>query len=182
MSASPGVRLPPIVFPVLSDIPFVGPLLFSQDLIFYLSIALAVGVSWFLFRSRAGPEAARHRRQPRLGACARHQRHPHPLSGCHVRRRLCRPCRRAAVAGLYAAMGGEHVGGARLDRACARRLRILAALAGPGRRLSLRCGDRSGSCMRRRSGSPSRRNFSRCCPMRRLLSSSLSSHTIAARR
>src|SRR6478735_12067597 len=40
-----GIRLPPIVFPVLADIPFVGPLLFSQDLIFYLSIALAFGVS-----------------------------------------------------------------------------------------------------------------------------------------
>ncbi|MGO4436774.1 ABC transporter permease [Rhizobium sp. RAF56] len=49
-----GIRLPPIVFPVLADIPFVGPLLFSQDLIFYLSIALAFGVSWFLFRSRPG--------------------------------------------------------------------------------------------------------------------------------
>ncbi|KEC75638.1 UNVERIFIED_ORG: simple sugar transport system permease protein [Rhizobium esperanzae] len=50
----PGIRLEEIVIPVLSDIPLVGPVLFRQDLIFYLSIALVVGVSWFLFRSRAG--------------------------------------------------------------------------------------------------------------------------------
>ncbi len=50
----PGVKLSPIVFPVLSDIPFVGPLLFRQDITFYLSIALVIGVNWFLFRSRSG--------------------------------------------------------------------------------------------------------------------------------
>ncbi len=49
-----GIKLPQIVFPILSDIPFIGPLLFRQDLIFYLSIALVIGVQWFLFRSRAG--------------------------------------------------------------------------------------------------------------------------------
>ncbi len=50
----PGVKLQPIVFPVLSEIPFVGPILFRQDLIFYMSIALVVGISWFLFKSRTG--------------------------------------------------------------------------------------------------------------------------------
>ncbi len=50
----PGVKLQPIVFPLLSDIPFIGPLLFRQDLIFYMSIALVLGIGWFLFRSRAG--------------------------------------------------------------------------------------------------------------------------------
>ena len=50
----PGIKLPEIVFPVLADIPVVGPLLFRQDLIFYLSIVLVVGVHWFLFRSRTG--------------------------------------------------------------------------------------------------------------------------------
>ena len=49
-----GVKLQPIAIPLLSDIPFLGPLLFRQDIIFYLSIALVVGVNWFLFRSRAG--------------------------------------------------------------------------------------------------------------------------------
>ncbi|MGF9691429.1 MULTISPECIES: ABC transporter permease [unclassified Rhizobium] len=50
----PGVKLQPIVVPLLSDIPFVGRLLFRQDITFYLSIALIVGVNWFLFKSRTG--------------------------------------------------------------------------------------------------------------------------------
>ncbi|MGK9042155.1 ABC transporter permease [Rhizobium sp. SA279] len=50
----PGVKLQPIVFPLLSDTPFFGPLLFRQDLIFYLSIALVAGIGWFLFKSRTG--------------------------------------------------------------------------------------------------------------------------------
>lgn len=50
----PGVKLQPIAIPLLADIPVVGPLLFRQDLIFYLSILLIVGVNWFLFRTRSG--------------------------------------------------------------------------------------------------------------------------------
>ncbi|KXG87706.1 ABC transporter permease [Agrobacterium bohemicum] len=50
----PGVKLPPIVFPMLSEIPVIGPALFRQDLIFYMSIALVIGIGWFLFKSRAG--------------------------------------------------------------------------------------------------------------------------------
>jgi len=50
----PGIKLQPIEIPLLSDVPFLGPLLFRQDLIFYLSIALVVGIHWFLFRSRTG--------------------------------------------------------------------------------------------------------------------------------
>ncbi|QLF70438.1 ABC transporter permease [Peteryoungia desertarenae] len=50
----PGVKMQPIAIPLLSEIPFLGPLLFNQDIFFYLSIALVVGVNWFLFRSRAG--------------------------------------------------------------------------------------------------------------------------------
>ena len=49
-----GIKLQPITIPLLSDIPFLGPLLFKQDLIFYMSIALVFGVNWFLFRSRSG--------------------------------------------------------------------------------------------------------------------------------
>jgi ABC-type uncharacterized transport system permease subunit len=50
----PGIKLQPIAIPLLSDIPFLGRVLFHQDLIFYLSIALVVGIHWFLFRSRTG--------------------------------------------------------------------------------------------------------------------------------
>ncbi|MCO6178295.1 ABC transporter permease [Ciceribacter sp. RN22] len=51
---APGVKLQPIAIPLLSDIPFIGPVLFRQDIIFYLSVALVIGVNWFLFRSRTG--------------------------------------------------------------------------------------------------------------------------------
>ncbi|MET3599971.1 ABC transporter permease [Martelella mangrovi] len=49
-----GVRMPAIDFPVLSDIPVIGPLLFNQDLFFYLSIAIVAGTAWFLFKTRKG--------------------------------------------------------------------------------------------------------------------------------
>lgn len=50
----PGVRLEAIHIPYLADIPLVGRFLFGQDPIFYLSILLTAGVTWFLFRTRAG--------------------------------------------------------------------------------------------------------------------------------
>ena len=50
----PGIKLDPIVIPGLSAIPFVGPILFAQDAIAYASFALIFGVSWFLFKTRAG--------------------------------------------------------------------------------------------------------------------------------
>ena len=50
----PGVRLEAVQVPVLGDLPLVGRLLFGQDPIFYMSVALAVGVWWFIFRTRAG--------------------------------------------------------------------------------------------------------------------------------
>ncbi|PYE88241.1 ABC transporter permease [Phyllobacterium leguminum] len=50
----PGIRMEPIHIPGLSQLPLVGQFLFGQDPIFYLSILLTVGVSWFLFRTRAG--------------------------------------------------------------------------------------------------------------------------------
>ena len=49
-----GIKLQPIAIPLLAEIPVLGPLLFRQDLIFYLSIALVLGVNWFLFKSRTG--------------------------------------------------------------------------------------------------------------------------------
>jgi len=40
--------------PYLADLPFVGPALFRQHPMVYIAIALAVGLAWFLYRSRAG--------------------------------------------------------------------------------------------------------------------------------
>lgn len=50
----PGIKLPTLYIPGLSDLPFVGKLLFGQDPVFYLSIALTAAVAWFLFNTRAG--------------------------------------------------------------------------------------------------------------------------------
>ncbi|WP_180901702.1 ABC transporter permease [Martelella soudanensis] len=50
----PGVKMPSLDIPVLSDIPVIGPLLFDQDIFFYLSIAIVAGTAWFLFKTRRG--------------------------------------------------------------------------------------------------------------------------------
>jgi simple sugar transport system permease protein len=50
----PGLGLTKVHIPGLSDIPFIGPILFGEDPLVYLAIALAIGVSWFLFRTRGG--------------------------------------------------------------------------------------------------------------------------------
>jgi ABC-type uncharacterized transport system permease subunit len=50
----PGLKLPSLYIPGLTDLPFVGRILFGQDFLVYLSFALVVGVTWFLFRTRGG--------------------------------------------------------------------------------------------------------------------------------
>jgi simple sugar transport system permease protein len=50
----PGLKLAAVPIPLLSDIPFIGRLLFDQDPIFYTSVIAVIGVNWFLFKSRAG--------------------------------------------------------------------------------------------------------------------------------
>ncbi|KJE33958.1 ABC transporter permease [Thalassospira sp. HJ] len=46
--------LPALAIPGISAIPIVGPILFGQDFLVYLSIAVVIGVAWFLAKSRAG--------------------------------------------------------------------------------------------------------------------------------
>jgi ABC-type uncharacterized transport system permease subunit len=43
-----------IEIPLLSEIPFLGPVLFHQDPFVYASVALTAGVAWFLSRTKAG--------------------------------------------------------------------------------------------------------------------------------
>lgn len=50
----PGVKIKPIDIPGLSEIPLLGPVLFGQDPIVYISIVLAVLVAWTLSRTRIG--------------------------------------------------------------------------------------------------------------------------------
>ncbi len=40
--------------PLLRDIPFIGPALFSQHWLVYLALVLTAAVAWFLFRTRGG--------------------------------------------------------------------------------------------------------------------------------
>jgi simple sugar transport system permease protein len=47
-------RVPPLHFPVLTDLPVVGPLLFHYDALVYLSIALCALVAWTFARTRLG--------------------------------------------------------------------------------------------------------------------------------
>lgn len=49
-----GVRMETITIPFLSEIPIIGKPLFAQDAIFYVSIALVFGISYFLFKTRGG--------------------------------------------------------------------------------------------------------------------------------
>jgi ABC-type uncharacterized transport system permease subunit len=45
---------PKFSIPGLADIPFIGPALFRQHPMVYIAIAATIGLSWFLYRSRAG--------------------------------------------------------------------------------------------------------------------------------
>jgi simple sugar transport system permease protein len=51
---TPGIKLPSLDIPRLTDLPFLGPILFGQDLLVYISFALVAAVSWVLYRTRAG--------------------------------------------------------------------------------------------------------------------------------
>lgn len=46
--------LPALSIPGISAIPVIGPILFGQDFLVYMSIAAVVAIGWFLAKSRAG--------------------------------------------------------------------------------------------------------------------------------
>jgi general nucleoside transport system permease protein len=46
--------LPKLAIPGVSDLPYVGPILFGQDALVYLSIAAVIAVAWFLRRTHRG--------------------------------------------------------------------------------------------------------------------------------
>ena len=50
----PGVKLEKLHIPGLSDIPYLGPTLFGQDLLVYAALALTAAAAYLLFRSRIG--------------------------------------------------------------------------------------------------------------------------------
>lgn len=48
------VRLPVITWGPLAHIPFLGPVLFQQNVIFYVALAILVGINFLLFRTNIG--------------------------------------------------------------------------------------------------------------------------------
>ena len=46
--------VPELSIPVLSNIPILGQLIFSYDILIYMSLILLAGVLWFLYKTRAG--------------------------------------------------------------------------------------------------------------------------------
>lgn len=46
--------LPKLAIPVILDIPVIGPILFGQDILVYLSFVMIFAVAWFLSRTRPG--------------------------------------------------------------------------------------------------------------------------------
>jgi simple sugar transport system permease protein len=50
----PGVKLERLHIPGLSDIPYLGPIVFGQDLLVYAALALTAAVAYLLFRSKLG--------------------------------------------------------------------------------------------------------------------------------
>ncbi len=68
-----GAAVPPLDIPFLSEIPWIGPIFFSHDLVVYAGLLLIVVSTWFLFRTPPGlvlqgigerPEAAHARGVP----------------------------------------------------------------------------------------------------------------------
>ena len=135
---SPIAPLPKLAIPGLATIPVLGPILFDQDALVYLSVALTIGVAWFLKRTRGGMI---------LRACGDSDVSAHSIGydviriryfAVAVRRRVRGSGWRVPVARLHADVGREHDRRARLDRAGAGRVRLLAALAAARRRLPFR--------------------------------------------
>lgn len=46
--------LPQLAVPILSKIPFFGPILFDQNILIYFSFAVLFGIAWFLRKTHAG--------------------------------------------------------------------------------------------------------------------------------
>ncbi|MDX1600756.1 MAG: ABC transporter permease [Anaerolineales bacterium] len=51
---SSGPRVPALPIPGLREIPFLGPILFDQDLVTYMSILIALIAWWWIYRTRPG--------------------------------------------------------------------------------------------------------------------------------
>src|SRR5512145_1992439 len=92
----PVAALPRLAVPGLSDLPGLGPLIFGQDLLVYLSLVMTVAVASFLSRSRSGLI---------LRACGESDIAAHAL-GCHV---LCVRYVAVLFGGAMSGLGGAYL-------------------------------------------------------------------------
>ncbi len=53
-SLSAALRIPTIALGPLANIPFIGPVLFQQNIIFYVAIVILLGIQFLLFRTNIG--------------------------------------------------------------------------------------------------------------------------------
>lgn len=53
-SLSNALRLPTVSWGPLANIPFIGPVLFQQNIVFYLAILILLGIQFLLFRTNIG--------------------------------------------------------------------------------------------------------------------------------
>ena len=53
-TGQPGIKVTGVEIAYLSDLPFLGAVVFGQDIVVYLSFALAVGVAWVFAKTRLG--------------------------------------------------------------------------------------------------------------------------------
>ena len=133
---------PKLDIPILSDLPFLGTVLFSHDVIVYLGIAL---VACRLGHTQIHPRrpcAARCGRKPRCRTCAWLQSRAHSRAGNHVRRSLCRPWRCLHQPHSCSTMDRRYDSGRRLDRPRVSRICQLEAMARFARCLAFRRRDR----------------------------------------
>jgi simple sugar transport system permease protein len=86
----PGPSVPHLPIPGLVDIPILGPILFDQNVLVYLSYALILGSWWWIFRTQAGLKLRSVGERPEAAFCR----------GIHVNR----------MRYAYAMVGGALVG------------------------------------------------------------------------
>lgn len=48
------IAVPPLDIPLLSDVPFVGPVLFSHNIVVYASLVAVAALWWFMYNTRPG--------------------------------------------------------------------------------------------------------------------------------
>ena len=90
----PGIKMKVFEIPMLSEIPIVGPLLFSQDPFFYISIIIIIAVAAFLYKTQMGL---------RLRAIGDSHESAHTLGINVMRTRYCAIIFGGAMAGLAGA-------------------------------------------------------------------------------